>query len=300
MAKNVRFYSEGEEIAAVLYEPDASFPRPRPAVILCHGFQGIKEMIMPEIAPRFTAAGYYALAFDYRHFGESGGKPRNHLIPAEQVRDIQNCITYMESVEGVAPDRIALWGSSMGGANAIYTAGVDRRVRAVVALMPVGNGRRWLRSLRTPEAWEGLLQKIDDDRRKRVATGEFGEIWAFEVMTPDSVTIPFLKEKLANVRVPKNVTIQSVEEILNYSPEAVAANIAPRPLLIVAIPGDRIVPNEEAEGLFAAAREPKKLLYVKEPSHHWSAYWPPSIDPIMKASLTWLEQGVGERELQPA
>jgi len=84
--KKVQFYSDGLRLAGVLFLPED--PGPHPGVVLCHGFTGIKEFILPEYACRFAAAGYAALTFDYRGFGESEG-PRWRLIPWEQVTDIR-------------------------------------------------------------------------------------------------------------------------------------------------------------------------------------------------------------------
>jgi hypothetical protein len=38
-------------------------------------------------AQRFAAAGYYALVFDYRHFGDSDGEPRRLLDIKRQLQD---------------------------------------------------------------------------------------------------------------------------------------------------------------------------------------------------------------------
>src|SRR3972149_11343255 len=78
--KKVHFYSDGLPLAGVLFLPDA--PGPHPGIILCHGFTGVKELILPDYANRFADAGYAALAFDYRGFGESEG-PRGRRLPWE-------------------------------------------------------------------------------------------------------------------------------------------------------------------------------------------------------------------------
>ena len=75
MERPVSYYSEGARLGAVLYVPDGAGPaNRRPGIVLCHGFTGIKELILPDYAQRFAAAGYVALAFDYRGFGESEGE----------------------------------------------------------------------------------------------------------------------------------------------------------------------------------------------------------------------------------
>jgi alpha/beta superfamily hydrolase len=44
-------------------------------VLLCRGFAGIKELLLPAHAERFQKAGVAALTFDYRGFGGSEGEP---------------------------------------------------------------------------------------------------------------------------------------------------------------------------------------------------------------------------------
>ena len=50
----------------------------------------IKEITLPGYAERFAAAGFAALAFDYRRFGASEGEPRNQLDPHDQLQDVRN------------------------------------------------------------------------------------------------------------------------------------------------------------------------------------------------------------------
>ena len=119
MERPVSYYSEGARLSAVLYVPDGAGPASRrPGIVLCHGFTGIKELILPDYAQRLAAAGYVALAFDYRGFGESEGE-RGRLIPSAQVTDIRNSVTFLETLDEVDPEGIGLWGTSYGAANVI-------------------------------------------------------------------------------------------------------------------------------------------------------------------------------------
>ena len=171
MERQVSYYSEGTKMSAVLYVPDGAGPdRPLPGIVLCHGFTGIKELILADYASRFAAAGYVALAFDYRGFGESEGE-RGRLIPVEQVRDIRNSITFMETLDEVDPERIGLWGTSYGGANVVQVAGIDQRPKCVVAQVGFGDGGRGL-SRRPPEETAPIREMIGNERKKRVLTGE--------------------------------------------------------------------------------------------------------------------------------
>ena len=65
-----------------LYLPDDLKPGERaPAIVMANAVSAIKEITLPGYAERFSAAGFVVLAFDYRHFGASGGQPRNHIVP---------------------------------------------------------------------------------------------------------------------------------------------------------------------------------------------------------------------------
>ena len=86
--KKVHFYSDGLKLAAVLFLPDG--PGPHPGIVLCHGFTCIKELILPDYARRFAAAGFAALTFDYRGFGESEG-PRWRRSCSSSMRIAASC-----------------------------------------------------------------------------------------------------------------------------------------------------------------------------------------------------------------
>ena len=75
--EEVRFRSGDAECAAVLVRPATD--ETAACVVLGHGFGGLKEGGPIRVAERYAAAGYAGLAFDYRHFGESGGEPRQLL-----------------------------------------------------------------------------------------------------------------------------------------------------------------------------------------------------------------------------
>src|SRR2546423_14186850 len=69
----VAFRSAGDECRAWLFMPDAERP---PLVILGHGLGATREYGLEPYAKRFADAGIAALVFTYRHFGDSGGQPR--------------------------------------------------------------------------------------------------------------------------------------------------------------------------------------------------------------------------------
>ncbi len=77
---DLTFPSGNTQCAAWLCLPDdASSGRPAPVVVMGHGLGGTRALRLAAFADRFVAAGYACLVFDYRHFGDSGGEPRQLL-----------------------------------------------------------------------------------------------------------------------------------------------------------------------------------------------------------------------------
>ena len=85
--------------------------------------------------------GWPALVFDYRHFGDSDGQPRQLLDIGRQLDDWRAAIAFARSLEELDGDRIGLWGTSFSGAHAVAVAEEDERLRAVVSQVPFTDGR---------------------------------------------------------------------------------------------------------------------------------------------------------------
>jgi hypothetical protein len=190
--------------------------------VIGHGFSFVKEALGEE-GKRFSEAGFVTLAIDYRSFGESPGEPRGQLFPLNQVEDYRNAISYLETRDEVDSDRIGIWGTSFGGATVIYTGGVELRAKAVVAQVPVVNGRRWMQALRVSDTWIELQDRLVEDRRERFRSGKGarvraarlasdGEVCAMQV---DSQIMGFLEEAQKNLKTWRpDITLESVEKVM--------------------------------------------------------------------------------------
>src|SRR4051794_17314073 len=129
--EDIEFHSGGDECAAWLYRPEGDGPHP--IVVLAHGFGGVREARLWAYAERFAAAGLAALVFDYRHFGASGGQPRQLLDIDLQLDDWRAAIARVRGLHGIDPDRVALWGSSFSGGHVAGLAAEDHGVAAAVS-----------------------------------------------------------------------------------------------------------------------------------------------------------------------
>lgn len=142
---DVSFASGGDECAAWLYIPDGVTSPP--IVILGHGMGATREMGLDAYAARFAAEGIAALAFTYRHFGDSTGQPRQLLSIKRQLADWDAAIAHVKSRGDVDGGRIAIWGSSFGGGHVITVASRHRELLAAVTQCPFTDGVASARAL---------------------------------------------------------------------------------------------------------------------------------------------------------
>ncbi len=152
--RTVKFYSESVRLESDLYLPsDLKAGERRPGIVLCHGFTGLRALILGDYAKVFVDAGFVAFTFDYRGFGGSEGE-KWRLIPLEQIDDIRNAISFFEAQPQVDPERIGLWGTSFGGANAPYAAASSRQadLRLILRAFGADGWRPSPRASPTPNA----------------------------------------------------------------------------------------------------------------------------------------------------
>ena len=162
-SRHVDIWSDGTRLSGDLWFPRGLQSGDKlPAVILCHGWGGVRSHLNQAYAPEFATAGYVVLTFDYRGWGDSdsrlvikGKMPepdesgmitvraqaiRELVDPFDQTEDIINCINFLSGEPGVDPDRIGLWGTSFGGGHVVYVAALDKRVKCIVSQVPSMDG----------------------------------------------------------------------------------------------------------------------------------------------------------------
>jgi dienelactone hydrolase len=191
-SRAVNIYSDGTRLAGRIFFPQARQTGDKlPAILLSHGWGGLKAELDATYAPKFAGGGFVVLTFDYRGWGESDGRlvikgqvpePDEHgeavvkaqvirelVDPFDQLEDIQAALNFLEGEPGVDRDRIGLWGTSLGGGLVVWTATHDPRVKAVVSQVGAMDGR-W--AARITEGGQRALH----ERAIRRARGEIDPV----------------------------------------------------------------------------------------------------------------------------
>jgi alpha-beta hydrolase superfamily lysophospholipase len=284
--EDVAFYSEGCRLSGHLYLPDGRAEgERRPAVVLAHGYTGVKELMLPDYAERFAAQGWVALTFDYRGFGTSEGQ-RGRLLALEQVEDIRNAVTYVRTRSEVDPDRLGLWGTSYGCGLVIYAAAYDERVKAVVAQIGIADGMTSATRALNPQQVAALRMGIEQDRRQRVLTGRGTYVDPFAII-PDPEMIAFFERHLPVMpHLRTQILLQYVEAHLEFSPISVVDRVAPRALLIIAAEHDAICPADELKRMYERAGEPKRFVLV-EGATHFQCYEGEGMERTCGEAIEW-------------
>ncbi len=160
----VSYQSDGLTIYALLTIPQGTPPPGGwPVILFNHGY------IPPDVyrtteryeayVDAFARHGYMVVKSDYRGHGFSEGEPQSVYGSPAYVIDVLNALASVRQHPLANPERVGMWGHSMGGYITLRAMVVDERIRAGVIWAGVVASyddlfRDWFRSRRS---WRGTL-----------------------------------------------------------------------------------------------------------------------------------------------
>jgi pimeloyl-ACP methyl ester carboxylesterase/ribosomal protein S18 acetylase RimI-like enzyme len=148
----VILHSQGRRLLGSFFRPAADGPCP--TVLLLHGIPGVEKNL--DLAYALRDAGWNVLTFHYRGCWGSEG---NYTLPGI-LDDISAALDYLSQHPAVDPRHLAGVGLSLGGWGVISAAARDERLRAIVSINPLVDGKA--RPLADKEAaeWASMLNGI--------------------------------------------------------------------------------------------------------------------------------------------
>ncbi len=258
----------GDQLDAWVYVPDR--PGPVPVVVMAHGIGGIKAGGLEPFAQRFASSGFAAVAFDYRHWGDSTGEPRQFLSIRRQLQDYRSALAWVRSQAEFDAARIFVWGTSFAGMHIVELAAGEPGLAGAIAQSPLVDGLAGLTNIPLARALRLTAHALADvagsafGRRPRylpisVPPGQLG------VIATDDAMIGMARLDPGDGSWSNEITARSLLDVTIHRPVRRARN-ARCPLLMVVAERDTMAPTEPA--LDVAARAPLGELYRSRGGHY--------------------------------
>ena len=284
---NISTHKLSDGIALTLRTPVGSNTN-LPVIILCHGFCGIQDILLPAFAEAFTQAGFATVTFDYRGFGDSEGE-RGRLVPAMQIDDILSVIGWVKEHPGFDTLRIGLWGTSFGGCHVFGAAVRAPEVKCIVSQLAFADGEDLVTgkmSVAEKEAFQATLDKMADKQRN---TGKEMFVNITRVLSYEESKAFFEENKTQYPKMDIKIPFLTVRETLQYKP-ARNASLVTCPSLVVIAGEDTVNPPEQGKALFDAIGAKDKQLFEVHRARHYDVYTGEHSRHVTDVQVAWFKE----------
>jgi dienelactone hydrolase len=131
------YQSDGLKIYALMTVPTGQKPKTGwPVIIFNHGFIPPAQYRTTEryvaYVDAFACNGYIVFKSDYRGHGSSEGQATGGYGSPDYTIDVLNAVASIERYKDADPNRIGMWGHSMGGAVTLRAMVVSKDIKAGV------------------------------------------------------------------------------------------------------------------------------------------------------------------------
>ena len=138
----VSYQSDGLNLFGLLAVPTGAKPAAGwPVILLNHGYIPPGEYSTDQSYARIVAplaeAGYIVFKPDYRGHGNSPGIPSQVYVTPDYVMDSLNALASIKKYPDANPDKIGVWGHSMGGNITLHELVVTQDFKAAVIMAGV-------------------------------------------------------------------------------------------------------------------------------------------------------------------
>lgn len=276
-------YSEGTRLAAEIFSLGSNSGENLPCILMAHGWGGTVRGLRRD-AVVFARAGYLAVAFDYRGWGNSdprvilaepaaAGKARRFeaeviairevVDPVEQTRDWLNAMHWLQSEPMCDTSRIGIWGSSYSGGHVLYVAAHDKRVKAVFSQVGGMDSRFVIASK------EARARTLDEATRR--ARGE----------------LPYPEPGAIEVGALRGAPIR--DKLMHYAPVELGMQASHAALMFVIAGNEELFDNRDnAIKAHAAATGVKRLVTIPGIKHY--GIYRESREEAQKLAVDWFNK----------
>src|SRR3989338_911736 len=208
------------------------------AIVFLHGFPGHCSGCAQRFCRVLSCFGYLTMGFDFSGTDTSEGKFSEKLM-SKEVSEVKYAIDFLEKNYGFK--RLFLIGISTGAIDAVLYAHSDKRVNGVVLLSGVADLKRGVH-------YDFTTEQIAAFKKKKYIVYDRSGKW-------------YHGKKLRKQFYDEFFVLDIASALKKYK----------KPLLIVHGSDDEAVPVLEANDLYKAAHEPKKLVVISGADHQFSS-----------------------------
>lgn len=288
---DVTIVSQYNPVRAWLYRPGGDArPERSPAIVMAHGFSGVKELGLDRYAEVFAEAGFVVCVFDHPNFGGSGGTPRQEVDADRQLAAYRDVLSWVGGLDDVDPDRLGVWGTSFSGGHALVLAATEPRVRAAVAQVPY-----ICPPLDEPPPDLISVLQYDEEQRRNGADPIMipvttNDTAGFGALSPDPDAHEWFTARAATAPAWRNeVTLRSLARLFLYRPIDFAPQVV-APLLLIAASDDVLSPLSFVRSAAQRISAPHDLLELD--GGHFDVYGE-LFGVSAQAALGWFERWLG-------
>lgn len=231
--ERVELKADGEALIGDLHRPAGSAGGP--AVVVAGPMTSVKEQVTGVYAAALARRGVLALALDHRHFGESGGLPRQYERHDRKIADLKAGLAFRRGRSDVDRGRVGLCGVCLGSGYAAWAAAGDEDLAAFGA---VAGYYRDPNEMRRSDP-TGFDAKVEQGRRARMRYEADGTVEVIpaaaalgDAAMSTSDTVDYYTRRAAVPTYVNEFAVMSREYFLPFDVQAAAPRLVAPVLMI--------------------------------------------------------------------
>jgi len=180
--EKITFKRDDLKLAGLLFKPELFNENEKYSALIIQGSAtSVKEQMGTLYSEKLSANGFVCLTFDYAHYGESDGKPRQYENPDEKLKDLQAAVSFLLSLPYIKD--VSMVGICTSGGNTAYLAARDSRIKAIATVAGYFVEPELMKQ-NMGEYFDMLIAKGDEAQGKYEATGEETIVTAYSESDP--------------------------------------------------------------------------------------------------------------------
>ena len=224
--RRIEFEVAGDTVVGDLHLPKGDGPFP--SVVTGGPMTSVKEQVTGTYAAALADRGFAALAIDHRHYGESGGQPRQYEFYPHKIEDLNASIDALVEQPEVDEGRLGAVGICLGSGYLAHAIKARSDVKAFVA---IAGYYRDVPAMMAADP-QGFQERVEQGRKAREeyeVTGDVTMIPAVSLEQDAAMTLQstfdYYAERAAHPNYTNAFAVMSREHFLQFDVQNAAPDL---------------------------------------------------------------------------